>query len=108
MKYFLKYGRQKNLRTYFSDYAMYKRKFRREYTKGDLRITKNYRDITLTAIAAEVYNVLLHNCIQPEVEKILRKNQNSFQKNHSTNSQILTVHQLIKGVLAPYMFIFCR
>ena len=61
--------------------------------KGDLRITKNYR--VITSIAAKVYNVLLLNCIKPEIEKILRKNQNSFQGNQSTTSQILTI---IKGV----------
>ena len=29
--------------------------------KGDLRITKNYRDITLNAINVKVYNVILLN-----------------------------------------------
>ena len=36
--------------------------------KGDLGITKNYRGITLTAIAAKVYNALLLSCIQPKVK----------------------------------------
>ena len=40
--------------------------------KGGLGITMNYKGIPLTAIAAQVYNVLLLNHIQPEVEKILR------------------------------------
>ena len=48
--------------------------------KGDLGTTKNYSGITLTAIAAQVYNTLLLNDIQPEIEKILRKNQNGFQR----------------------------
>ena len=39
--------------------------------KGDLRIAKNYRGITLTSLAAKVYNTLLLNCIEPEIEKIL-------------------------------------
>ena len=56
--------------------------------KGDLRITKNYRGITLTVIAAKVYNALLLNHALPEIEKI-RKNQNGFQSNQSTISQIL-------------------
>ena len=43
--------------------------------KGNLRITKNYRDISLTSIAAKCYNALLY-CIKSEIEKILRKNQN--------------------------------
>ena len=49
--------------------------------KGDLRIAKNYRDITLTSIAAKIYNVLLLNRIKPEIEKIFKK--------------ILTIHQII-------------
>ena len=46
--------------------------------KGDLGNTKNYRSKTLNA---KVYNALLLNHIQYEVEKILRKNQNNFQRN---------------------------
>ena len=41
--------------------------------KGDLRIPKNYKDITLTAIAVKVYNILFLNRIQPEIEKILSR-----------------------------------
>ena len=51
--------------------------------KGDLGIAKNYRGITLTSIAAKIYNALLNNCIEPKIEKILRKNQNGFQRNQS-------------------------
>ena len=40
----------------------------------NLRITKKYRDITLNAIAAKVYNVLLRNPIQPKI------NENSQEK----------------------------
>ena len=58
--------------------------------KGDIGIAKNYQGITLTNIAAKIYNALLLNCIQPEIEKILRKNQNCFRRNWST-SQILTI-----------------
>ena len=43
--------------------------------KGALRITKNVRGITL---AAKVFITPLHNCIQPEIEKIPWKNQNGF------------------------------
>ena len=57
------------------------------------------RDIMLTAIADKVYNPLLLNHIQSKVEKILRKNQNSFQRNQSI-SLILTIHQILKGVHA--------
>ena len=66
--------------------------------KGDLGLASNYRGITLTAIAAKIYNLLLLNRIQPELEKILRRNQNGFRKNRSTVGQILTVRRIIEGV----------
>ena len=46
--------------------------------KSDPEITKNYKGLTLTSIAAKIYNALLPNRIQPEIEKILCKNQNFF------------------------------
>ena len=52
--------------------------------KGDFRLAKNYWGITLTSIAAKIYNALLHNRIQPKIEKILRKNQNF---NYPSNSR---------------------
>ena len=78
--------------TYFFDYAMLsinKTQFRTRQKavsspspqKGNLRITKNYRGIILMAIAAKIYNALLFNHIKPEIKKIFRKNQISFQKN---------------------------
>ena len=67
--------------------------------KGDLGLAKNYRDITLTSIVAKIYNALLHNCIKPKIEKILRKNQNGFWRNWSMTSQILTIRR-IQGVCA--------
>ena len=66
--------------------------------KGNLRISKNYRGKTLTAIASKVYNELFHNHNRPEVEKVLRKNQNGFQRNWSTTFQILIIHCIIEGV----------
>ena len=68
--------------------------------KGDLSLTNNYRGITLTSIAAEIYNTLLLNRIQPEIEKVLRRNQNGFRKSRSTVGQILTVRRIIEGVKA--------
>ena len=62
--------------------------------KGDLGITKNYRGITPIFIAANVYNTLLLNRIEPE---ILRKNQNNFRRNWST-SQILVIRRIIERV----------
>ena len=66
--------------------------------KGDLGLAVNYRGITLTSTAAKIYNAMLLNRLQPEVDKVLRKNQNGFRKNRSTVSQILTVRRIIEGV----------
>ena len=68
--------------------------------KGDLGIAKNYRGITLTSIAAKIYNALLRNRIEPEIDNILRKNQNGFRRNRSTTSQILTIRRILEGVRA--------
>ena len=68
--------------------------------KGDLGLAKNYRGITLTSIAAKIYNALLRNRIEPKIDNILRKNQNDFQRNRSTTSQILTIRRILEGVRA--------
>ena len=36
--------------------------------KGNLVITKNYRGITLTAIAAKIYNLMLLNRTRPKLD----------------------------------------
>ena len=61
--------------------------------KSDLGIAKNYRGVSLTSIAAKIYNALPLNRIKAEIEKILKKNQNGFRRNRFTTSQILTIHQ---------------
>ena len=48
--------------------------------KGDLGLTKNYWGITLTSIAAKIYNALLRNRIVPQIDKILRKKPKWLQK----------------------------
>ena len=68
--------------------------------KGNLGLTKNYRGITLTYIAAKKYNALPRNCIESKTEKILRKNQNGFRRNWSMTSQILTIRRTLEGVRA--------
>ena len=68
--------------------------------KGDLGLAKNYRGITLTSIAAKIYNALLRNHIEPKIDNILRKNQNSFRRNRFTTSQILTIRRILEGVRA--------
>ena len=60
----------------------------------------NYRGITLTSIAAKIYNVLLRNRVEPKVDNILRKNQNGFRRNRSMTSKILTIIRILEGVQA--------
>ena len=68
--------------------------------KDDLGLAKNYRGITLTSIAAKIYNALLRNRIEPKIDNILRKNQNGFRRNRSMTSQILTIRRILEGVRA--------
>ena len=65
--------------------------------KGDLGLTKNYRGVTLTPIAAKIYNALLRNRIEPKIDNILRKNLNGFRRKRSTTSQILTIRRILEG-----------
>ena len=67
---------------------------------GDLGLAQNYRGITLTSIAAKIYNALLQNRIEPKMDNVLRKNQNGFQRNRSATSQILTIRRTLEGVWA--------
>ena len=62
--------------------------------------TSNFRGITLTSMAAYIYNALLVNRIQHDMEKILRRNQDGFRKGCPTIGQILTVRRIIKGIKA--------
>ena len=71
--------------------------------KGNLRITKSYRSITQTTIAAKVYNTVLLNCIKPEIKKILRKDQNGSRRNRSTTSHLLAIRPIIERVHAKYL-----
>ena len=66
--------------------------------KDGFGIGKNYRDITFTSIAAKIYNALPLDRIEHKIEKILRKNQNSFRRNRSTTSQIFPIRRILEGV----------
>ena len=68
--------------------------------KGDLSDTENYRGVSLTVIAAKIYNKMLLKRIRPHIEHILRKNQNGFRPGRSTTSQILALRRIIEGVKA--------
>ena len=48
-------------------------------------------------IAAKIYNKLLLNRIVPEVDPLLRKNQNGFRRGRSTLSQILSIRRILEG-----------
>ena len=71
--------------------------------KGDLRLAKNYRGITLSSITAKIYNALLRNRIEPKTDNILRKNLNGFRRNRSMISQILTIRRILEGIQAKYL-----
>ena len=94
--------------------------------KNDLGLAKNYRGITLTSIAAKIYNALLRNCIEPKIDNILRKNQNGFRETvaaitilyRNTKVKVRSpyrdteyfdiVARVLQGdTLAPYLFTIC-
>ena len=106
-----KYGRPDNSTTYCSDTAtksiikirltdVWRDASSPSSKKGDLGLAKNYRGITLTSIAAKIYNALLWNHIEPKMDNILRKNLNGFRRNRSTTSEILTIRRILEGVRA--------
>lgn len=64
--------------------------------KGDLSLPSNYRGITLSALAAKLYNTMLLNRISPHLDPILRRNQNGFRKGRSTTPQILAIRRIIE------------
>ena len=68
--------------------------------KGYLGLTNDYWSITLTSIAAKIYNALVRNRLEPKIKNILRKNQNVFWRNRSTMSKILTIRWILEGVRA--------
>ena len=66
--------------------------------KGDLGITGNYRGISLTVIAAKIYNKIILNRIRKHLDPLLRINQNGFRAGRSTLAQILALRRLIEGI----------
>ena len=64
--------------------------------KGDLTSASNYRGITLTPIAAKIFNKLLLNRIVPALDPLLRKNQNGFRRGRSTIAQILAIRRILE------------
>lgn len=68
--------------------------------KGDLGVASNYRGITLTAVAAKIYNRMLLNRLKPHIDPRLRINQNGFRTGRSTIAQVLTLRRLVEGIKA--------
>lgn len=66
--------------------------------KGDLSNPQNYRGISLSSIAAKVYNKLILQRVRPHIDPLLRKNQNGFREGRSTVSQILALRRIIEGI----------
>ena len=64
--------------------------------KGNLKLTDNYRVISLTQVAAKVYNRLLLNRIRPTIDEVLSPNQNGFHTDRSTAAHILALRRLVK------------
>ena len=103
MKYLQKCRRQGNSMTYCSDTAnsIYNQDTIEIWTKDCiLPFRKTVTLELLRTMTAKTYNTLLLNYLKPEIEKILRKNQNGFLRKWSITSQILTIHQIIEGVHA--------
>jgi hypothetical protein len=67
--------------------------------KGNLTLPDNYRGISLTQVAAKIYNRLLLNRLRPVIDKLLRPNQNGFRPSRSTSSQILALRRIVEEVL---------
>ena len=119
MNYLQKYGRQGNSTTYCSDTVM-PYITRTQQTDGQRdasalsprkvasELSKNYRGITHISIVAKIYNALQLNRIEPEIEKILRKNH-SFRRNWPTISQILKIRRFfyvrVKSLEATLLFV---
>ena len=66
--------------------------------KGDLGDPKNYRGISLSSLVAKSLNRMVLNRLKPEIESILRRNQNGFRPGRSTVQQILVLRRLIEGM----------
>ena len=71
--------------------------------KGDLFLTKKLPRNYSNKIAAKIYNLMLLNRIRPEIDPILRTNQNGFRTNRSTTGQILTIRPILEGVKSKNM-----
>ena len=68
--------------------------------KGDLGDTGNYRGISLTVVAANIYNKLLLERKRSHLDSLLWINQNGFRPGGSTTAQIVTLRRFTEGLKA--------
>ena len=61
---------------------------------------RNSRELPSNFHSGQDLQWSVRNRIEPEFEKILRKNQNGFRRNRSKTSQILTIRWNLEGVCA--------
>ena len=89
--------------------AVYKTKIKKEMDErfyasfpktGDYGITEKLIVITLTPIAYKLCCALLLIGIWPVINKVLWKNQNSFRRNRSSTSKILTIRVIWEIICA--------
>ena len=74
--------------------------------KGNLELMTNFRGISLTSIAAKVYNRVLLNRIREPIDAILRRNQAGFRKGRSCIQQIHILRRIMEGASAQDIPLF--
>ena len=65
---------------------------------GDLSLSGNYRGISLSSVVAKTFNRMILNRIRPELDTLLRDNQNGFRVGRTTVGHILALRRIIEGV----------
>ena len=68
--------------------------------KGNLELMTNFRGISLTSIAAKVYNRVLLNRIREPIDAILRRNQAGFRKGRTCTQQKHILRRIMEGASA--------
>ena len=69
------------------------------FRKGNLTICDNYQGISLTQIAAKIYNRMILNRIRPVIDNFFRPGQNGSRQSRSTTSHILALRRIVEEVL---------
>ena len=63
---------------------------------GNLSNASNYRGIGLSAMMSKVVDKLILNRIQPQLDPLLRNNQNEFRPKRNTTAHILALRRIIE------------